>query len=71
MGRWQAAFGGLLQSNEESLDADFLFVQCVNGERLGIFLAQRNLAQAEFYHLVILVAAAMMLLVQQQFCNAL
>lgn len=62
----QSAFGGLLQSNEWShlMRVFFVFSALMVSYLGGIFLAGRNLAQSEFYHLVILVAAAMMLLVQ-------
>ncbi len=62
----QSYFGGLLQSNEWTMvmRVFFLFSALMVSYLGGLFLARQNLAQSEFYHLVILVAAAMMLLVQ-------
>lgn len=62
----QSYFGGLIQSNEWSQLMRIFFLSCALMVSYlgGIFLARQNLAQSEFYHLVILVGAAMMLLVQ-------
>lgn len=62
----QSYFGGLMQSNDWSqLMRVFFALSALMVSYLGgIFLARQNLAQTEFYHLVIMVAAAMMLLVQ-------
>ena len=62
----QSYFGGLIQSNEWSHLMRIFFLSCALMVSYlgGIFLARQDLAQTEFYHLVILVGAAMMLLVQ-------